>query len=185
MPYVVMPWLGEHVELPEDPTAEQLAADLVKVGLEEEAIHSSGITGPLVVGRVLEVSPEPQRNGKVINWCQLDTGERTEDGEVAARGVICGAHNFAPGDAVVVALPGAVLPGDFVIASRKTYGHVSNGMICSAEEAVSATTRATPVTASSCSRRPRSSRRTRRRRPPRAATRSGFSGWRTRSSRST
>lgn len=134
MPYVVMPWLGEHVELPEDPTAEQLAADLVKVGLEEEAIHSSGITGPLVVGRVLEVSPEPQRNGKVINWCQLDTGERTEDGEVAARGVICGAHNFAPGDAVVVALPGAVLPGDFVIASRKTYGHVSNGMICSAEE---------------------------------------------------
>ncbi|WP_454294514.1 phenylalanine--tRNA ligase subunit beta [Salana multivorans] len=134
MPYVVMPWLGEHVELPEDLTAERLAADLVKVGLEEEAIHSSGITGPLVVGHVLEVSPEPQKNGKVINWCQLDTGERTEDGEVAARGVICGAHNFAPGDAVVVALPGAVLPGDFTIASRKTYGHVSSGMICSAEE---------------------------------------------------
>ncbi|OJX95576.1 MAG: phenylalanine--tRNA ligase subunit beta [Micrococcales bacterium 73-15] len=134
MPYVVMPWLGEHVELPKDLTAERLAADLVRVGLEEEAIHSSGVTGPLVVGRVLERTPEPQKNGKVINWCQLDTGERTEDGEVVPRGVICGAHNFEVGDAVVVALPGAVLPGDFVIASRKTYGHVSNGMICSAEE---------------------------------------------------
>ncbi|MFA6575434.1 MAG: phenylalanine--tRNA ligase subunit beta, partial [Nocardioides sp.] len=42
--------------------------------------------------------------------------------------------NFAPGDLVVVVLPGAVLPGDFQIAARKTYGHVSAGMICSAAE---------------------------------------------------
>lgn len=134
MPYVVMPWLGEHVELPSDLTAHQLAADLVRVGLEEEAIHSAGITGPLVVGAVLERTPEPQKNGKVINWCLLDVGERTESGEVAPRGVVCGAHNFEVGDLVVVALPGAVLPGDFAIAARKTYGHVSDGMICSQAE---------------------------------------------------
>ena len=43
-------------------------------------------------------------------------------------------RNFAVGDLVVVALPGARLPGDFEIAARKTYGHVSDGMICSAKE---------------------------------------------------
>ncbi len=42
--------------------------------------------------------------------------------------------NFAADDLVVVALPGAVLPGDFAIAARKTYGHISDGMICAADE---------------------------------------------------
>ncbi|MCU1407620.1 MAG: phenylalanine--tRNA ligase subunit beta, partial [Glaciihabitans sp.] len=46
----------------------------------------------------------------------------------------CGAHNFAVGDKVVVSLPGAVLPGPFPISARKTYGHVSDGMIASARE---------------------------------------------------
>ena len=47
---------------------------------------------------------------------------------------MCGAHNFAVGDLVPVILPGGVLPGDFAISARKTYGHVSAGMICSAKE---------------------------------------------------
>ncbi|MBD8079153.1 phenylalanine--tRNA ligase subunit beta [Cellulosimicrobium arenosum] len=138
MPNIVIDWLGDHVELPADLTAEQLAADLVRVGLEEEEIHGAAVTGPLVVGRVLGLVPEPQKNGKTINWCQVDVGvhNTTDDaGEpTVARGIVCGAHNFGEGDLVVVALPGAVLPGPFAIASRKTYGHVSDGMICSAKE---------------------------------------------------
>ncbi|MGO1264274.1 MAG: phenylalanine--tRNA ligase subunit beta, partial [Brevibacterium aurantiacum] len=51
-----------------------------------------------------------------------------------SRGIICGAHNFVVGDLIVACLPGAVLPGDFQIAARKTYGHKSDGMICSAKE---------------------------------------------------
>ncbi|MCL2668906.1 MAG: phenylalanine--tRNA ligase subunit beta, partial [Micrococcales bacterium] len=128
MVLVPVKWLGDHVEIPEDLTAEQLAADLVRVGLEEEAIHTGDITGPVVVGRVLDVTGEPQKNGKTINWCHVDVGEGTP------RGVICGAHNFAAGDLVVVALPGAVLPGGFEITARKTYGHISDGMICSVRE---------------------------------------------------
>ncbi|MBO0921250.1 phenylalanine--tRNA ligase subunit beta [Cellulomonas sp. zg-ZUI222] len=138
MPRIPLTWLGDHVELPADLTAEQLAADLVRVGLEEEAIHTSGVTGPLVVGQVLELTPEPQKNGKTINWCRVDVGAHNDlddDGNpTVARGIVCGAHNFGVGDRVVVALPGAVLPGPFPIAARKTYGHVSDGMICSARE---------------------------------------------------
>ena len=125
---VPLPWLGEYVELPPGVTGEQVAADLVRVGLEEEAVHGGDVTGPLVVGRVLELVDEPQRNGRTIRWCQVDVGEPEP------RGIVCGASNFVAGDAVVVALPGAVLPGGFAITARRTYGHVSDGMICSARE---------------------------------------------------
>ncbi len=121
-------WLGEFVDVPEHVTPEDVHAALVKVGLEEEGVHSFGVTGPVVVGQVLEFTPEPQSNGKTINWCRVDVGE-TEP-----RGIVCGAHNFAIGDKVVVSLPGAVLPGPFPISARTTYGHVSDGMIASARE---------------------------------------------------
>ncbi|MFE7508795.1 phenylalanine--tRNA ligase subunit beta [Promicromonospora sp. NPDC057488] len=133
MPLIVKDWLADHVELPAGLSAEQLAADLVKVGLEEEAIHPAAVTGPLVVGRVLEMTPEPQKNGKTINWCRVDVGPEHND-EQGARGIVCGAHNFGVGDLVAVSLPGTVLPGPFPIAARKTYGHVSDGMICSVRE---------------------------------------------------
>jgi phenylalanyl-tRNA synthetase beta chain len=132
-------WLGEYVDLADGVTAEQVAADLVRVGLEEEGIHGGGVTGPLVVGRVLEFVEEPQKNGKTIRWCQVDVGNRNDAGDVVPQGIVCGARNFELGDLVVVSLPGAVLPvpgnpAGFAIAARKTYGHVSNGMICSAKE---------------------------------------------------
>ncbi|MDM7831974.1 phenylalanine--tRNA ligase subunit beta [Cellulomonas edaphi] len=134
MPRVPLSWLGDHVELPAGLTAERLAEDLVRVGLEEEAIHPAAVSGPLVVGEVVERTPEPQKNGKTINWCRVDVGPAHNEEGGAPRGIVCGAHNFDVGDRVVVALPGAVLPGPFPIASRKTYGHVSDGMICSARE---------------------------------------------------
>lgn len=139
MPRIVKDWLADHVELPAGLTAEQLAEALVKVGLEEEEIHPPAVTGPLVVGRVLEQTGETQKNGKTINWCQVDVGSHNEDGKSVAeggtpRGIVCGAHNFGAGDLVVVSLPGTTLPGGFEIAARKTYGHVSDGMICSPAE---------------------------------------------------
>lgn len=141
MPFVALDWLKDHVEIIPGTTVEQLSSDLVKVGLEEESIHPASVTGPLVAGRVLTLDAKEQSNGKVINYCRVDVGQFNdapgtgkEPSELPSRGIICGAHNFKVGDLVVVSLPGAVLPGDFQIAQRKTYGHISDGMICSQRE---------------------------------------------------
>ncbi len=128
-------WLAEYVEGAPVATGREVAASLVRLGLEEEDLYGGDITGPLVVGRVLEIVEEPQKNGKPIRWCQVDVGQNGQRlTEGTPQGIICGATNFAVGDLVVVVLPGAVLPGGFVIGARKTYGHISNGMICSARE---------------------------------------------------
>ncbi|RSX53203.1 phenylalanine--tRNA ligase subunit beta [Bifidobacterium goeldii] len=138
MPMVDIDWLKEHVSVPEDLTYEQLAKDLVKVGLEEEEIHASQVTGPIVVGYVVDATPEPQKNGKIINWCHVDVGPAynavDENGVKVPRGIICGAPNMKAGEKVVVTLPGAVLPGNFKIEPRKTYGHISDGMCASERE---------------------------------------------------
>ncbi|MDT0350007.1 phenylalanine--tRNA ligase subunit beta [Pseudonocardia charpentierae] len=125
---VPLSWLAAHVDgLPTDVDA--VGEAFVRVGLEVEDIHRGpDLKGPLVAGRVLEIE-ELTGLKKPIRWCQVDTGD--PDGP---RGVICGARNFAVGDLVVVALPGAVLPGGFAISARETYGHVSDGMIASARE---------------------------------------------------
>lgn len=141
---VPLSWLREFAPVPEDATAEDVLDTLVKVGLEEEAVHrpADEISGPIVVGQVLSIEPETHSNGKTVNWCQVRvvpegqqqtlTGKGIEESGV--QGIICGAHNFKVGDKVVVTLPGAVLPGNFAITARKTYGHKSAGMIASTRE---------------------------------------------------
>ncbi len=126
---VPVSWLRELVDLPAGITADALAERLTAVGLTVETIdRASAVRGPLVVGHVLSYDAETHKNGKPVRWCSVDTGDPQP------RGIVCGADNFSAGDAVVVALPGATLPGGFAIAARKTYGHVSDGMICSARE---------------------------------------------------
>jgi phenylalanyl-tRNA synthetase beta chain len=124
-------WLRDLVAIPADQTGRDVAHRLIRAGLEVETVETVGLglEGALVVGRVLEVE-ELTEFKKPIRWCQVDVGPA--DGGV--RGIICGASNFAAGDLVVVALPGTVLPGGFEIASRPTYGKVSDGMICSERE---------------------------------------------------
>ncbi len=139
---VPVEWLKTLVELPDDVSTAQLADRLTMYDLKLEEIIGGGIAGPLTVGRVLAISPEQQKNGKTINWCRVDVGAQNVESvpdapgdDVASRGIVCGAHNFAVGDLVVVALPGTYLAAlDFEIGSRKTYGHVSDGMICSTTE---------------------------------------------------
>ena len=141
---IPLSWLREYAQLPADASAEDIMADLVKVGLEEEDVHrpSDELSGPIVVGQVLSLVKEEASNGKTINWCQVrvvpEGAEQTLTGKgidpSGVQGIVCGAHNFVEGDKVVVTLPGAVLPGDFKISPRKTYGHTSAGMIASSRE---------------------------------------------------
>ena len=123
-------WLREHADLPAGVTGRELAERLVAAGLEVETVEQPGhdVTGPLVVGRVVAFEEETASNGKTVRWCQVDVGE------AEPRGIVCGARNFAVDDRVVVAPPGSTLPGGFAITARTTYGHVSDGMICSSRE---------------------------------------------------
>ncbi len=124
---VPVSWLREYVNAPADPEA--LEAALVRVGLEvEEIVDLRGtVIGPLVVGQVAEIT-ELTGFKKPIRHVLVDIGESKP------RSIVCGATNFEEGDKVAVILPGGVLPGGFAIASRQTYGHLSDGMICSARE---------------------------------------------------
>ncbi len=120
-------WLRDYVDAPLDPEA--LEAALVRVGLEVEEITDlrGTVSGPLLVGRVEEIT-ELTEFKKPIRHVLVDLGE------AEPRSIVCGATNFAVGDDVAVILPGGVLPGGFTIASRQTYGHLSDGMIVSARE---------------------------------------------------
>jgi len=122
-------WIKEFVDIPASVTAEQISDGLIRVGFEvEEIIHQGAdLTGPLKFAKVLSIE-EITEFKKPIRYVGLDCGEGQ------TRYVICGATNFVVGDLIVAALPGAVLPGDFKIGARETYGKTSNGMICSGRE---------------------------------------------------
>ncbi|HZX37563.1 MAG TPA: phenylalanine--tRNA ligase subunit beta [Streptomyces sp.] len=130
---VPLSWLREYVDLPATETGRDVQTKLIAAGLEVETVEQlgAGLKGPLVVGKVLTIE-ELTEFKKPIRFCTVDVGQANGTGE--PQEVVCGARNFSVGDKVVVVLPGAVLPGDFAIAARKTYGRTSHGMICSGDE---------------------------------------------------
>ena len=79
-----------------------------------------------MVAKVLAVEAVDGQK-KPIRWVTLTDG--TDE-----RQVICGATNFEAGDVIAYARPPAVLPGGVEITARTTYGHLSDGMICSGRE---------------------------------------------------
>jgi phenylalanyl-tRNA synthetase beta chain len=124
-------WLREVINVGApgwEPSTDELEQTLIRIGHEvEEIIPVGPVSGPLTVGRVVEIE-EVTEFKKPIRAVKVDVGE------AAPRDIVCGATNFVIDDLVVVALPGTVLPGDFTITTRKTYGRTSDGMICSPSE---------------------------------------------------
>lgn len=130
---VPLSWLREYVDLPAGESGRDVQAKLISAGLEVETVErlGTGLKGPLVVGKVLTIE-ELSGFKKPIRFCTVDVGTANGTGE--PQEIVCGASNFAVGDKVVVILPGGVLPGNFEISARKTYGRTSHGMICSGAE---------------------------------------------------
>ncbi len=126
---VPLSWLAEYAALGAPlPDAGEVARRLTAAGLEVETFGPAGhdISG-VVVAQVTAVE-ELTGFRKPVRYCEVSTGTG------APRMVICGAVNFAAGDRVPFAQPGAVLPGGFQISAKKAYGRMSEGMICSAAE---------------------------------------------------
>jgi phenylalanyl-tRNA synthetase beta chain len=129
---LTLSWLLEYAAIELSPDDEvgikEMSRRLTACGLEVESVEAVGHDiSSVVVAEVLDVEELTGFN-KPIRYCHVSTGDGQE------RHVICGAANFVVGDRVAMALPGAVLPGGFEIGARKTYGRVSEGMICSAAE---------------------------------------------------
>ncbi|HEX4085442.1 MAG TPA: phenylalanine--tRNA ligase subunit beta [Chthoniobacteraceae bacterium] len=122
---VSLNWLREFVELPK--STQELVDLLTLAGVEVEAVHERGANIPnVVVAQILESTQHP--NADRLSVCKVDYGK----GEPAQ--IVCGAKNYKVGDKVPLALPGAVLPGDFKIKVGKLRGVESQGMMCSAKE---------------------------------------------------
>ncbi|CAA6678523.1 MULTISPECIES: phenylalanine--tRNA ligase subunit beta [unclassified Lentimonas] len=123
-------WLKNYIDLDEVAhSPEVLAEALPLLGFDIEEYEKLGPPqfNNVVVGQVLEYGQHPDADR--LRCCKVSTGN---EGEV--HDIVCGAKNFEQGDKVMVALPGAVLPGNFKIKASKLRGQPSAGMMCSAKE---------------------------------------------------
>jgi len=125
---VSLEWIADYVELDlaDRDLPGRIAEGLLLVGLEVEGVERPGQgLGGLVVAEVLGVVPHPRADR--LKLCRVRDGE----GE---RRVVCGAPNVASGQRVVLARPGAVLPGGEAVEAVRIRGELSEGMILSERE---------------------------------------------------
>ncbi len=125
---ISLKWLNDYVDVAEYfKKPEELAAILTRAGLEVEEINDLAQSlNHVVVGHVKVKDKHP--NADKLSLCQVEIAP----GKIEQ--IVCGAQNHKAGDKVVVALPGANLPGNFAIKKSKIRDMESNGMLCSFKE---------------------------------------------------
>ncbi|MGA3007039.1 MAG: phenylalanine--tRNA ligase subunit beta [Opitutaceae bacterium] len=121
-------WLKDFIK-PLDASVAEISHAITFLGFEVEGVHTTGAPklNQVVVGEVLTRDKHP--NADKLSVCTVDLGPAG-----GVKTIVCGAQNYQVGDRVPVALPGAVLPGDFQIKQSKIRGQLSDGMMCSAKE---------------------------------------------------
>lgn len=112
-------WTGEYIDI-SDQDLNELAVKITKAGINIEKVITSHIDN-LVIGQVIKCEKHP--NSDHLHVCEVDIKEKCIQ-------IVCGAPNVREGLKVIVALPGAILPGDFIIKKSKIRGVESNGMLC-------------------------------------------------------
>ncbi len=120
-------WLRQYFK--SELSSKEILSSLPLMGFD---VEETKILGPppmehVVVGEVQDFKSHP--NADRLRLCQVRI-----DNDGTCYSIICGATNFKQGDRVMVALPGAVLPGNFKIKKSKLRGIESEGMLCSANE---------------------------------------------------
>lgn len=125
---ISLKWLNEYVDVSEYfSQPEKLGEKLTRAGLEvEELVNLAQTFNNVVVGHILVKEKHPQADK--LSLCQVSTGSG------GTHQIVCGAQNHQAGDKVIVALPGAVLPGNFQIKKSAIRGVESLGMLCSLKE---------------------------------------------------
>ncbi len=117
-------WVKDYIDI-SDQDLETLAVKITESGINIEKVITNKIDN-LVIGKVVSCIDHPDSDH--LHLCQVDIGKDE------LQQIVCGAPNVKKGLKVIVALPGAVLPGDFAIKSSKIRGVESNGMICALYE---------------------------------------------------
>ncbi len=116
-------WVSDYIDIKEE-NLKELAEKITKAGINIEKVISNQIDN-LVIGEVIECTDHPDSDH--LHICQVNVGKEITQ-------IICGAPNVRKGLKVIVALPGANLPGNFEIKKSKIRGIESNGMICALYE---------------------------------------------------
>lgn len=123
---VSLNWIKEYVDLTEN-NPQKISDILTEKSAEvEEIIYQGKELDNVVVGKIIEISSHPEADKIKITKTEVANGEILQ--------IICGGSNISEGMLVPVALPGAVLPGDFRIKKGKIRGVESLGMLCGADE---------------------------------------------------
>ena len=119
-------WIKQYIDL-NDLTTKDIVDKLTMSGLEvEDVVDENELYKNFIVAEVKSVSKHP--NADKLSVCEVFDGKETLQ-------VICGAPNVAPGQKVVFAPIGTLIPnGNFQIKKAKIRGVESNGMICAEDE---------------------------------------------------
>ena len=120
---ISLEWVKDYIDI-SDQDLKELAVKITKSGINVEKVITNHIDN-LVIGEVVECVDHPDSDH--LHVCQVNIGDKVTQ-------IVCGAPNVRKGLKVIVSLPGAVLPGDFVIKASKIRGEESNGMICALYE---------------------------------------------------
>ena len=116
-------WVKDYIDI-SDQDLKELAVKITKAGINIEKVITNHIDN-LVIGEVLKCEMHPDSDH--LHVCLVNVGDKNLQ-------IVCGAPNVREGLKVIVALPGAILPGDFAIKKSKIRGVESNGMLCALYE---------------------------------------------------
>ena len=120
---ISLEWVSEYIDI-SDEDLKELARKITESGINVEKIITNHIDN-LTIGEVVECVDHPDSDH--LHVCQVNIGDKITQ-------IVCGAPNARKGIKVIVALPGAILPGDFEIKTSKIRGVESNGMLCALYE---------------------------------------------------